>query len=74
MNAPSIQTRYEQRKRWTPEVRQELVENDLDEKDRQLVELRQELRGVKQILIGILISTSTAAIVGAVNLLLSRGA
>lgn len=72
MNAPSIQNRSQSRGRFTQDVRQELLEDDMDEKDRQLFELRQELRGVKQILIGILISTATASIIGAINLLLSK--
>lgn len=72
MNAPSVRARAEMRKDFTNDVRQRMLEDDLDEKDRQLREFYQELKGVKQILIGILISTATASIIGAINLLISR--
>lgn len=72
MNAPAVRARSEQRHEYLQDVRQRMLEDDMDEKDRQLYELRQELRGVKQILIGILISTATASIIGAINLLLSK--
>lgn len=72
MNAPSVRARSEIRRDFTNDVRQRMLEDDLDEKDRQLREFYQELKGVKQILIGILISTATASIIGAINLLISR--
>ncbi len=51
-------------------VQLRLVNGDLDENERQHEALRQEMRWVKQIMMGILISTTTAAIVGTINLLI----
>lgn len=45
-----------------------LVVDDLDRFDDVIVDLRTELKGIKTILIGILVSTTTAAIMLAVNI------
>lgn len=47
-----------------------LMEDDADENEREHAALRNEIRAVKSLLVGILISTSTAAVVGALNLVI----
>lgn len=53
-------------------TRLQLVENDLDDHDEMFRELKSELARIKGIMIGILVSTSTAAIMLAVNLAVGR--
>lgn len=49
-----------------------LVENDLDDHDALFADLRAELGRIKGIMIGILVSTTTAAIMLAVNLAVGK--
>lgn len=62
-------TRAEARRDKPIEERAWLLEEDMDEKDRQYEGLRQELRNTNKILTGLLATSASAAIVGALNIL-----
>jgi hypothetical protein len=49
-----------------------LAEQDLDEHDRMIIAFKEEVRTIKTMLMGVLISASTATVVGAMNLLYQR--
>lgn len=69
MSYASRRSRYEQRSHHEVEVRIALLEEDEDEKDRQLAGIREELKNTNRILTGLLITIASAAIIGALNLL-----
>lgn len=50
-----------------------LVEDDLDKHDENFRELRDELGKIKGILVGILVSVTTAALLLAINLVVTSG-
>jgi len=56
------------RKGFTQGVRLTLVEDDLDQFDSSLADMANELKAIKNVLIGLLISVTTAAVVLALNL------
>lgn len=64
----AVLPRREQWKDLAVDVTLHLVGNDLDENDRDHNQLWKELQGIKKLLIGILISTTTASILLAINL------
>jgi hypothetical protein len=58
---------------WRDETDSVIIRNvmdDLDEHDRTFVELAKDAKQIKTILVGLLLSTTTAAIIGALNLFL----
>lgn len=62
-------TRFESRKHLDVATRVYSLEEDMDENDRRLEGLRDELKTTNRILIGMMVSIATAAAVGALNLL-----
>lgn len=64
----AVLPRREQWKDLAVDVTLRLVGNDLDENDRDHNQLWKELQYIKRLLIGILISTTTASILLAINL------
>lgn len=68
MNTPRTQARYG----FEIPVRVTLVENDLDEVDKQHDRLSDEIASVKKVLVGILVSLTTSAVLLAINLVVSR--
>ncbi len=61
-------SRVEERKEFEVPVRVTLLEGDVDRGDEALEAFRQELRGIRNVLVGLLVSVSTAAILLAINL------
>jgi hypothetical protein len=62
------QSRAESRRHLEPPERLWLLEEDVDEKDREMEGIRAELRNTNKILTGLLIAIATGAVVGALNL------
>lgn len=73
-------TRAEARRHLEPDQRLFMIEEDIDEKDRQIEQLkdefheemtglRNELRNTNKILSGLLVTIASGAVVGALNLL-----
>ena len=63
-------SRTGQRREFDSEVRLALLETDADEADTAVDGLRQELKATNRILLGLLVSVSTAAILFAVNIVI----
>lgn len=61
-------SRTSERGSFQPDVRVQLLEHDADEFDGALEGLRLELKGMRGLLTGILVSVATAAILLAVNI------
>lgn len=61
-------SRVQERKGFEVPVRVTLLEGDADKGDKALEAFRLELRGIRNVLVGLLVSVSTAAILLAVNL------
>lgn len=62
--------RRDDRREYALETRTGLLESDLDHHDREHQGIRDELKGMRTVLIGILGSTATASILLAVNIAL----
>lgn len=62
--------RPEQRKGWTPEVRLELAERDLDQHEVEFAELAARLSKIMAVCVSILVSLVTASVLLALNLAL----
>lgn len=69
MNYARVRSRNEARAHLENVVRIALLEEDEDEKDRQIAGVREELKNTNRILTGLLITIASAAVVGALNLL-----
>ena len=65
-------TRLQDNRDLTAEEHLRFHDRDLDAVDGRLGDLVAEVKGLKTVMIGILVSTSTAAIVAALNLLLGH--
>jgi glutamate/tyrosine decarboxylase-like PLP-dependent enzyme len=68
-DAPAKQARRVMWQNLESTVVRELIANDLDEMDRRFVAMAADLKQIKAVLVGLLVTFSTASIVGAVNLL-----
>lgn len=67
-NGAAARPRAEQWRAVPFETVREFIGDDLDEHDRQFTGVASELRSIKKILLGVLLSTTCAAIALAVNL------
>jgi hypothetical protein len=65
--------RNEDRREFTTDTRMSLLEGDLDRQDLRLDQFVAELKGLRQVLVGILVSLTTASILLAVNLAVGLG-
>ena len=61
-------TRTEQRKRWTPDVRIELLESDADRGDANFAELERKLGKIMAVCVSILVALVTSSVLLALNL------
>jgi hypothetical protein len=64
--------RAQDRASYALDTRVSLLEGDLDKQDGELCDYRNELKAMRMILVGLLISISTASVLLALNLLLSN--
>lgn len=64
-------TRASDRAGFAEDVRIRLLESDMDQKDDQYEELRNEIKGLQRVMVGMLISLATASILLALNIVLS---
>lgn len=64
-------TRIEERSTFEIPVRVTLLEGDADKGEGALEAFRLELRGIRNVMVGLLISVSTGAVLLAVNLMVS---
>ena len=65
--------RNEDRREFTTDTRMSLLEGDLGRQDLRLDQFVAELKGLRQVLVGILVSLTTASILLAVNLAVGLG-
>ena len=66
------ESRREQREKFTSEVRINLLEFDMDEAERSYKALKADIRSMKNMMMGVIISAATASIIGAINLFYQR--
>jgi len=66
------ESRREQREKFSSEVRLDLLEFDMDETDRGFQSLKADIRSMKTMMMGVIISAATASIIGAINLFYQR--
>jgi hypothetical protein len=64
--------RAQDRTSYALDTRVSLLEGDLDKQDQQLEDFHSEVRAMRMILVGLLISISTASVLLALNLVLSN--
>lgn len=63
-----MSTRQQARQNFAAEVRIALLETDADEKDDEMRSLRDDVKAIKAVLIGLLISITTASILLLLNI------
>lgn len=66
-------SRLEERKGFDEPVRITLLESDADKAEEGLEAFRLELRGIRNVLVGLLLSIATAAVLLAINLAVVQG-
>ena len=66
-------SRVGERKDFDVPVRTTLLESDADKLEEGLEGFRLELRGIRNVLVGLLISIATAAVLLAINLMVVQG-
>ncbi len=64
--------RVTDRQNFDDKTRLTLVETDLDKNDQEKEGIRQELKALRNVLIGILISTATASVMLAINIVVQK--
>ena len=66
-------SRVEERKDFDEQVRVTLLESDADKAEKGLEAFRLELRGIRNVLVGLLLSIATAAVLLAINIMVIQG-
>ena len=66
-------SRPQERAGFDPAIRVQLLELDVDNLEAALEAIRQELRGIRNVLVGMLVSLATASILLAISLVVQQG-